>query len=139
MQNSPVAITKLVDSFTLKGERLKCRLINTCSLNIFVFEMDDTQLKSGHMEKNIFYKLFFLLLNYEVCINKCNPVKPISYQLIMPIITYEIFLYDHLDVNECESSPCKHGTCVDRVGRYECACAPEWKGINCDGKTAKSL
>lgn len=37
------------------------------------------------------------------------------------------------DINECESSPCKHGaTCIDLVNAYQCNCAPGFSGLNCE-------
>ena len=36
------------------------------------------------------------------------------------------------DVNECESSPCKHGgTCVDLVEGFRCNCPHGWEGNVC--------
>ena len=36
------------------------------------------------------------------------------------------------DVDECSSDPCQHGgTCVDRVGGYECQCHAQWEGPQC--------
>ena len=37
---------------------------------------------------------------------------------------------NHTD--ECESSPCSHGSCEDQCGRYLCHCSPGWTGTNCD-------
>ena len=39
------------------------------------------------------------------------------------------------DIDECQSSPCRHGTCMDYPARYECVCPAEWKGVHCDSKT----
>ncbi|XP_078581452.1 laminin subunit gamma-3-like [Branchiostoma floridae x Branchiostoma japonicum] len=36
------------------------------------------------------------------------------------------------DLNECEPSPCVHGTCTDDIGGYTCTCENGWEGINCD-------
>ena len=38
-----------------------------------------------------------------------------------------------LDINECQSSPCRNGgTCVDRVNGYECTCAPGYGDTRCE-------
>ncbi|XP_035659357.1 neurogenic locus Notch protein-like [Branchiostoma floridae] len=34
--------------------------------------------------------------------------------------------------DECASSPCVHGTCIDGVGRYSCRCENGWTGTNCN-------
>ena len=36
-------------------------------------------------------------------------------------------------VDECMSSPCENGgTCLDRVNKYTCSCAPSFTGTNCE-------
>lgn len=36
------------------------------------------------------------------------------------------------DINECLSSPCQHGTCIDKIGSYLCNCSPGYIGRDCD-------
>ncbi|XP_078582422.1 uncharacterized protein LOC144865499 isoform X1 [Branchiostoma floridae x Branchiostoma japonicum] len=36
------------------------------------------------------------------------------------------------DINECNTSPCVHGTCTDDIGGYTCTCQNGWEGTNCD-------
>ncbi|XP_062600998.1 fibropellin-1-like [Saccostrea cucullata] len=36
------------------------------------------------------------------------------------------------DLDDCLSSPCKNGTCVDLFGTYQCICQPDFTGNNCD-------
>lgn len=37
-----------------------------------------------------------------------------------------------IDVDECASSPCKHGaTCRDGINSFHCRCAPGYRGKRC--------
>ena len=37
------------------------------------------------------------------------------------------------EINECDSSPCKHGVCVDGENNYTCICEQGYRGENCEG------
>lgn len=37
-----------------------------------------------------------------------------------------------ININECESSPCKFGNCVDGVGDFTCECDPGFEGVLCE-------
>lgn len=36
------------------------------------------------------------------------------------------------DFNECVSSPCVHGTCIDQLHSYTCQCQLGYTGTNCE-------
>ncbi|XP_033227185.1 protein crumbs isoform X3 [Belonocnema kinseyi] len=36
-----------------------------------------------------------------------------------------------VNINECESSPCQEGTCMDRIGGYTCECNEGFEGDHC--------
>ena len=42
------------------------------------------------------------------------------------------------DINECESSPCLNGECIDGENKYECVCHPGWTGPNCGEGNAQA-
>lgn len=35
-------------------------------------------------------------------------------------------------MDECMSTPCKHGSCKDQVNGYTCTCIAGFTGINCE-------
>ena len=35
-------------------------------------------------------------------------------------------------IDNCKSSPCKHGQCKNAVASYKCHCDLGWTGTNCD-------
>ena len=37
-----------------------------------------------------------------------------------------------VEIDECESNPCMHGLCEDKLNAYECFCDQGWIGTNCD-------
>lgn len=37
-----------------------------------------------------------------------------------------------IDIDECESSPCVFGVCIDQANAYACSCLPGFTGPNCD-------
>lgn len=43
-----------------------------------------------------------------------------------------LFLYLLTDVDDCRSSPCKHGNCTDNINGYNCTCDTGYTGTSCD-------
>ncbi len=46
---------------------------------------------------------------------------------------------DCLDIDECDSSPCQHGSCTDGVNEYNCACDAGYDGDNCENGKKKTF
>lgn len=38
----------------------------------------------------------------------------------------------YAEIDECASSPCIHGNCVDEIAKYECTCEVFYIGIYCE-------
>ncbi|XP_066275063.1 lactadherin-like [Branchiostoma lanceolatum] len=49
-----------------------------------------------------------------------------------PRLRIELLGVDALDVDDCASYPCVHGTCADGYLSYTCSCENGWEGTNCD-------
>lgn len=48
-------------------------------------------------------------------------------------ITYiNLEFFNPLEINECQSSPCGHGLCKDKVNSYVCECTFGYTGLYCD-------
>lgn len=47
--------------------------------------------------------------------------------------------YEYSDVDECQSNPCIHGTCLDQINGYSCDCEAGYKDENCSTSTNKCL
>ena len=50
------------------------------------------------------------------------------------MLIYIIGTLCEVNVNDCASSPCNNGTCLDLVNKYTCACPPGMTGHNCEVK-----
>lgn len=37
-----------------------------------------------------------------------------------------------VDIDECASTPCVHGTCINGVNHYTCECHPGYTGYHCE-------
>jgi hypothetical protein len=44
-----------------------------------------------------------------------------------------------ININECASNPCAHGTCIDQVNGFECSCTPGYTGTLCDADIDECL
>lgn len=51
------------------------------------------------------------------------------------MVIYLIYSDIHVDTDECLSSPCRHGTCIDQINSYTCNCSPGYTGRECETGT----
>ncbi len=69
-----------------------------------------------------------LLLSTKL--NKQKLCNLVMFQLYISSL-FNIVVFLPTEVDECASSPCVNGLCVDRLGTYECYCLPGWHGVHC--------
>ena len=51
-------------------------------------------------------------------------------------VSIHVNFFDMLDINDCESNPCKNGgMCTDGVADYTCNCAAGYTGKDCETST----
>lgn len=55
---------------------------------------------------------------------------------VLKFVCSEALLYtckyiSFLDINECGSSPCRHGSCVNQINNYQCICDTGYYGRIC--------
>lgn len=53
-----------------------------------------------------------------------------------PVMAYDVYQwtfpsYILSEIHECESSPCKHGVCLDEINNYRCVCDTGYYGRQC--------
>ena len=41
-------------------------------------------------------------------------------------------VFSRLEIDECESSPCVTGTCIDKENGFQCKCEPGFSGVFCE-------
>jgi hypothetical protein len=46
--------------------------------------------------------------------------------------SWQQLTFDIVDIDECLSSPCVHGTCKDNLNGYTCTCNHGYTGTDCD-------
>ena len=46
--------------------------------------------------------------------------------------SWQQLTFDIVDIDECLSSPCVHGTCKDHPNGYTCTCNHGYNGTDCD-------
>ena len=51
---------------------------------------------------------------------------------MLPVEEINISLYISDELNECDSSPCVNGICVDGENGYTCNCEQGFGGVNCE-------
>lgn len=96
---------------------------------------------------NLFIVCYDLETIHSVLSGSCNDcclsASDSAYKGKILIQTF-IFDLSHLisvDINECELSTdlCRHGRCINLIGRYQCTCEPGYKPsddkLSCVGKS----
>ena len=71
--------------------------------------------------KHKMYSAAKKIINTDILHKFMNADKSDAYISIYPT--------DH---NDCDPTPCQHGSCVDKVNGFVCNCHPGYQGTICD-------
>ena len=77
-----------------------------------------TKIKNDQIKISGYFTRSFLL-----CTIKCSFISRYSKGIIIFFLS---------DADECESSPCINGTCIDQLNSFHCICQPGFSGKNCE-------
>lgn len=53
-------------------------------------------------------------------------------RIIFQLVTMKLYRAIYTEINECNNSPCVHGTCDDKKATFSCTCDFLFGGIRCD-------
>nr|XP_033814614.1 sushi, nidogen and EGF-like domain-containing protein 1 [Geotrypetes seraphini] len=97
----------------------------------WVFRIDDSQVQVGGCNNTTSVCLTLRpCLNAGKCIEDCVTGNP-SYSC--SCLAGYTGKRCHIDVNECNSSPCRNaGTCIDGINSFSCDCPPRFQGFTCE-------
>lgn len=81
---------------------------------------------------DFYLSIFNERLLKKVHVQRYKNILAMNYYFFYKILCNFYLCSGETDFNECESSPCMHGDCLDLIGRYQCRCGGTgFEGINC--------
>ena len=72
----------------------------------------------------------------SLCVHACSGAFACEHAQHYADICQNTFSFCHIDIDECESMPCRHdGSCEDYLDGYVCDCAVGYTGTICESGT----